>query len=76
MTDSNLHCPHCNAPVAGGETPCPHCAVVIHWNAHCDSCDAVLEKHAACGSVSYFCPQCNSLKSRRTIIWRIAAGAL
>lgn len=69
-------CPHCHQAIDGGASPCPHCAQPILWNAHCDSCDGLLEKLAACGSVSYFCPACNSLKSRRSLTWRLNAGVL
>ena len=76
MTDSLYHCPWCSASVNGGDNPCPHCRAAIAWHAHCPDCQALLEKVAACGSVSYFCPSCNSLKSRRTIHWALDAGAL
>jgi hypothetical protein len=29
-----------------------------------------MEKLAACGAVSYFCPQCNELKSKSRVTFR------
>ncbi len=67
---------------------CPQCATEMEWQpighycqtcrhywqsrAHCPDCDGQLEKLQACGSVSYFCPDCQALKSRSAVkkVWR------
>ncbi|KLV11135.1 MULTISPECIES: zinc ribbon domain-containing protein [Photobacterium] len=62
---------------------CPECQTEMHWHdnhyhcedcgknwrkqAYCPDCAAQLEKLAACGAASYFCNQCNELKSKSRI---------
>ena len=62
-------CPHCHNAVESQADTCPTCQTTLRWEPHCSTCNNVLERQAACGSVSYFCPSCNLLVSRRTVVW-------
>lgn len=59
-------CPDCQSELAyqDGNYACPDCHVEFSKHAFCDICDHELERLNACGSVSYFCNQCNQLKSK------------
>ncbi|MGF1707676.1 zinc ribbon domain-containing protein [Enterovibrio baiacu] len=64
------------------ENLCPDCGQALMWESgvyvcnpcdntfikqgYCKTCSAQLERLQACGSTSYFCHQCNELKSRST----------
>lgn len=41
---------------------------VTHMKYYCPKCYEELEEESACGSVSYFCPECKGLVSRSKIL--------
>ncbi|MGO2508449.1 MAG: zinc ribbon domain-containing protein [Vibrio hibernica] len=56
-----------NQPVYG----CNHCHVNFTQQAFCPACDHELNYLQACGSSSFFCPQCNELKSKSTVVTKL-----
>ncbi|WP_428772258.1 zinc ribbon domain-containing protein [Vibrio sp.] len=61
-------CPDCRQPLDWqGHYYCSHCQQRYVKLAHCPDCPAELEKLQACGAASYFCPQCNELKSKSRV---------
>ncbi|WGY46226.1 zinc ribbon domain-containing protein [Vibrio sp. ABG19] len=61
---------------------CPRCKQELEWDGHyyckpcqcyfdkvgfCPDCAAAMEKLQACGAASYFCNQCNELKSKSRV---------
>ncbi|MBF8999126.1 MULTISPECIES: zinc ribbon domain-containing protein [Vibrio] len=62
-------CPICHKELTweGPHYLCGECARHFKKVAFCPTCDNELEKLQACGSVSYFCPTCNELKSKSTV---------
>lgn len=64
---SNL-CPECQEELSwDGEYLCKKCQKHYKKLVYCPDCDAQMEKLQACGAVSYFCPQCNELKSKSRV---------
>lgn len=63
---SSSLCPvcHLNLDWQQGNYYCPHCKREVVKHARCPDCEQSLEQLNACGAASYFCPQCNALKSK------------
>lgn len=59
-------CPTCQIELdwVDGHYHCPKCATTYSKHAFCQTCASELERLAACGAVSYFCPQCKGLASK------------
>ncbi|KDM91943.1 zinc ribbon domain-containing protein [Photobacterium galatheae] len=62
-------CPVCqlNLDWQQGRYFCSHCEREVVKLAHCPDCEQALERLNACGAASYFCPQCNALKSKSCV---------
>lgn len=64
-----MECPHCRAELngAGNSYRCPSCKREWEVRFRCDVCGEVPKLLAGCGSASFFCENCKSLKSRRSM---------
>ncbi|MFH0264600.1 zinc ribbon domain-containing protein [Vibrio rumoiensis] len=49
---------------------CQVCNLTFNQLAFCPDCKWQAEKIQACGAVSYFCPNCNELKSKSRITFQ------
>ncbi len=67
------HCPECQGALENDNLNyrCSACAAQFKARAHCDRCDAELERLKACGAVDYFCNTCNEMKSKSTLVWKL-----
>ncbi|WP_075186025.1 zinc ribbon domain-containing protein [Teredinibacter haidensis] len=68
MAQSNP-CPSCHTKLTwqDGLYRCEPCKVSYKKRAFCPDCEAELETLQACGATSYFCNQCNGLKSKSQV---------
>lgn len=65
------NCPKCNNELDwDGKYFCRQCKCHFTKVGICPDCQSDMEKLAACGAVSYFCPQCNELKSKSRVTFR------
>ena len=71
---SILTCPACHAELdsRSSETSCTQCQARYRIRALCPTCQQVLERLKACGAVDYFCNHCNSLVSKRSVIFEVS----
>ncbi|NAW55988.1 MULTISPECIES: zinc ribbon domain-containing protein [unclassified Vibrio] len=61
-------CPTCQDELEwDGRYVCGHCQTHFQKAVYCPECGASLEKLQACGVTSYFCNQCNELKSKSKV---------
>ncbi|MCG7498613.1 zinc ribbon domain-containing protein [Vibrio sp. Of7-15] len=62
-------CPSCESELRWQQDHyhCDFCQVEFKKIAFCPDCDKVLDKLQACGSASYFCNECNELKSKSRV---------
>ncbi|MBL0649852.1 zinc ribbon domain-containing protein [Aeromonas caviae] len=51
------------------ETTCGQCQARYRIRALCPACGQELERLRACGAVDYFCNHCNTLVSKRTVLF-------
>lgn len=67
-------CPACSAALdsRSSETSCVQCQAHYRIRALCPTCQQELERLRACGAVDYFCNHCNSLVSRRGVIFEVS----
>ncbi|MFC1507611.1 zinc ribbon domain-containing protein [Pseudomonadota bacterium] len=65
---SNL-CPSCQSELSWKNDGyyCDSCQHVVKKRAFCPDCNDEMEKLQACGSASYFCNNCNELKSKSRV---------
>ena len=65
-------CPECGGELSkqGELWHCQECCGKFSQKAHCDKCDAEVERLRACGAVDYFCNACGDLKSKKALIYR------
>ncbi|PMH37545.1 DNA ligase [Vibrio sp. 10N.286.49.B3] len=62
------YCPQCQSDLVwDGAYRCQTCQQQFKKVGECPDCDSELEKLQACGSASYFCNQCNELKSKSRV---------
>ena len=68
---SHLHCPACQGELdsRSQETTCGQCQARYRIRALCPACGQELERLRACGAVDYFCNHCNTLVSKRTVLF-------
>lgn len=69
-----LACPECNkALVRSGKLKrhCEACNIDFNIQVACNKCGSQLERLAACGAVSFWCNQCNELKSKSSSIYSL-----
>ncbi len=59
-------CPKCKSELDWSKKGyhCGTCQLDFDKIAYCSDCNAKMEKLAACGATSYFCNNCNELKSK------------
>lgn len=61
-------CPNCSKELTwNGQYHCVDCNADFKKTGYCPACNGELEKLQACGAASYFCNQCNELKSKSKI---------
>ncbi|MCG3725070.1 DNA ligase [Vibrio cincinnatiensis] len=61
-------CPQCDHTLEwDGQYYCVLCQVHYKKIVYCPDCAGELEKLQACGAASYFCNQCNELKSKSRV---------
>jgi len=51
------------------ETTCGQCQARYRIRTLCPACGQELERLRACGAVDYFCNHCNTLVSKRTVLF-------
>lgn len=71
---SHLHCPACQGELdsRSRETTCSQCQARFQIRALCPTCRQALERLKACGAVDYFCNHCNSLVSKRAVVFEVS----
>lgn len=64
------HCPQCAELLVrqGLELQCLACVRAWRERQLCPQCESELELLKACGAIDYFCPSCNTLQSKRTLL--------
>lgn len=75
LTKAENNCPQCetsldwcsNGKLGKGNYACPQCQVLFLKQYDCPDCGEDIDKLQACGSVSFFCKSCNSLKSKSRV---------
>lgn len=70
---SHLICPACQGTLDGraAEARCNQCQASYRIRALCPTCQQELERLKACGAVDYFCNHCNSLISKRAVVFEV-----
>ncbi|WP_324035661.1 zinc ribbon domain-containing protein [Aeromonas caviae] len=68
---NTLTCPACQGELdsRNRETTCGQCQARYRIRALCPACGQELERLRACGAVDYFCNHCNTLVSKRTVLF-------
>ena len=68
---NTLTCPACQGELdsRSQETTCGQCQARYRVRALCPACGQELERLRACGAVDYFCNHCNTLVSKRTVLF-------
>ncbi|MBL0449333.1 zinc ribbon domain-containing protein [Aeromonas caviae] len=68
---NTLTCPACQGELdsRSQETTCGQCQARYRIRALCPACGQALERLRACGAVDYFCNHCNTLVSKRTVLF-------
>lgn len=70
-----IECPSCGKLIEknnkDGNYYCESCDKTFGKRAKCDICGEDLEKLQACGATNFFCNKCNSLKSKKDVIYFI-----
>ncbi|KLV46194.1 hypothetical protein SH16_01679 [Aeromonas caviae] len=68
---NTLTCPACQGELdsRSRETTCGQCQASYRIRALCPACGQELERLRACGAVDYFCNHCNTLVSKRTVLF-------
>ncbi|MFK8772475.1 MULTISPECIES: zinc ribbon domain-containing protein [Aeromonas] len=70
---NTLTCPACQGELdsrsRSRETTCGQCQARYRIRALCPACGQELERLRACGAVDYFCNHCNTLVSKRTVLF-------
>ncbi|MFQ2703200.1 zinc ribbon domain-containing protein [Aeromonas caviae] len=68
---NTLTCPACQGELdsRSRETTCDQCQARYRIRALCPACGQELERLRACGAVDYFCNHCNTLVSKRTVLF-------
>lgn len=68
---NTLTCPACRGELdsRSRETTCGQCQARYRIRALCPACGQELERLRACGAVDYFCNHCNTLVSKRTVLF-------
>lgn len=68
---NTLTCPACQGELdsRSRETTCGQCQARYPIRALCPACGQELERLRACGAVDYFCNHCNTLVSKRTVLF-------
>ncbi|GJA05533.1 zinc ribbon domain-containing protein [Aeromonas caviae] len=68
---NTLTCPACQGELdsRSRETTCGQCQARYRIRALCPACGQELERLKACGAVDYFCNHCNTLVSKRTVLF-------
>ncbi|WP_323923113.1 zinc ribbon domain-containing protein [Aeromonas caviae] len=68
---NTLTCPACQGELdsRSRETMCGQCQARYRIRALCPACGQELERLRACGAVDYFCNHCNTLVSKRTVLF-------
>ncbi|GKR00796.1 zinc ribbon domain-containing protein [Aeromonas caviae] len=68
---NTLTCPACQGELdsRSRETTCGQCQARYRIQALCPACGQELERLRACGAVDYFCNHCNTLVSKRTVLF-------
>jgi len=69
-----LQCPKCQAEVVrSGELKrhCESCDSNFTLHIACNECGQELERLKACGAVSFWCEQCNELKSKSSALYTL-----
>lgn len=71
---SQLVCPACQGELdsRSRETTCGQCQARYQIRALCPICRQELERLKACGAVDYFCNHCNSLVSKRAVLFEVS----
>ncbi|MFQ2312197.1 zinc ribbon domain-containing protein [Aeromonas dhakensis] len=71
---SQLVCPACQGELdsRSRETTCGQCQARYQIRALCPTCRQELELLKACGAVDYFCNHCNSLVSKRAVLFEVS----
>lgn len=71
---SQLVCPACQGELdsRSRETTCGQCLARYQIRALCPTCRQELERLKACGAVDYFCNHCNSLVSKRAVLFEVS----
>ncbi|MFQ2818565.1 zinc ribbon domain-containing protein [Aeromonas caviae] len=68
---NTLTCPACQGELdsRSRETTCGQCQARYRIRTLCPACGQELERLQACGAVDYFCNHCNTLVSKRTVLF-------
>ena len=69
-----LSCPECQTELThNGESKrhCEHCHADFILNISCPQCEQPLQRLKACGAVSFWCDECNELKSKSTAVYSL-----
>ena len=68
---NTLTCPACQGELdsRSRETTSGQCQARYRIRALCPACGQELERLRACGAVDYFCNHCNTLVSKRTVLF-------
>ncbi len=69
-----LQCPKCNSElIRSGKLKrhCESCSSDFKLHIACNSCGEEIERLVACGSVSFWCNNCNELKSKSTAVYTL-----
>ncbi|EKB29650.1 MULTISPECIES: zinc ribbon domain-containing protein [Aeromonas] len=71
---SQLVCPACQGELdsRSRELTCGQCQARYQIRALCPTCRQELERLKACGAVDYFCNHCNSLVSKRAVLFEVS----
>ncbi len=68
---NTLTCPACQGELdsRSRETTCGQCQARYRIRTLCPACGQELERLRGCGAVDYFCNHCNTLVSKRTVLF-------
>lgn len=67
-------CPQCNTELERSGELQRHCVICdsdFILTVCCRECGQTLQRLKACGAVSFWCEQCNELKSKSTAVYRL-----